>query len=493
MSLRAKGTPSIAIIGGGLAGIAAAVRLRRAGIESFTVLDENAGPGGTWWVNSYPGCEVDVESSMYAFSFQRFPWTRTHPSRGELLAYIGRIIERFDLARHFRFGVRVAATRWSEADQRHILVTSTGDTLHADVVVTAVGFLSNPKIPVWPGIESFAGPLFHTSRWDHSVDLAGRRVAVIGVGSSGVQVVPAIAPVVRELLVFQREPGTVMPKRARDLTEQERLRNANPLRGRYLRWRAFIRYELSHVGAEVYRVGSKRAIAAEQRALAYVDSVLSGHDDLKKSVVPTYAFGGKRRVASDDFYATLLRDNVRLVPRAVVALDERGITDADGVHHDVDVIIAATGFHTADYLSTLTVTGRGGRELHEVWRDGAFALLGLTVPGFPNFYMMYGPGTNGGGPITTMLEKQAAFIVRNIRTMRRRRLSALDVRPALVARYNRWLRGQLAGTAWEQAGNYMKGPSGRIVTQWPGAGTTYWLLTRLLRWPSLLATKRRQP
>lgn len=469
------------MIGGGFGGIIMAYELTKAGFDNFVVYEALPGPGGTWWANDYPGAEVDVHSSIYSLPFKSQNWSRTHARQPELHAYIEEALDEFDLRKHFRFETPVAEVRWDESTSTYALTTSAGETSTYHAVVSAVGLLSDPKEVTWDGVDEFSGHIFHSARWDKSVDLAGKTVAVVGVGSTAVQIVPAIAPEAGRVLVYQREPGWILPKGDRDFDEAEIKKFATPIRRRIRRWQHFAKSEWAHTYQPPYRLGSKRSQRGEATALAYIDNVFRGRPDLQKAVTPTYPFSAKRRVLTSDFFPALLRPNVELVPHSVERLTSNGIIDATGTERKADVIVAAIGFKASTFLSTLRVVGRDGLDIHEVWKDGAYAFLGVTLPRFPNFYMMYGPNTNGGAPITYMHQQQAGYVIRNLKAMARSGITQIDVKPSYTERYNRWLQTRMRGTAWLQGNNYFKGPRGQIVTQWADGVILYGLLIRLLR------------
>lgn len=474
--------PRVAIIGAGISGIAMAIRLVQSGMTNFDILESADGLGGTWRFNNYPGCSVDVPSPLYQYSFNNVNWKRTHPNHDEILQYLVDTSERFGLGPHYRFGAEVAAVRWDERIHRHVVSTVGGEDEEYDVVVSAVGFLAEPNIPAWPGLDTFEGVSFHTARWDHSVDLRGKRVAVVGVGSTSVQVVPAIQPLVERLYVFQREPGWVVPRNGRDYTDSELRTHASPLRRRLRRLKLLLQTEARYIGGPHYIEGCRRHRKLEAAALAYIKSAFRDRPDLEDAVTPRYPFSGKRRVLSDNFYPTLLKENVELVARPVAQVTPAGIVDRDGGEYPVDVIIASTGFTTSQYLARLKVYGRSGRELHEVWQDEPYAMLGLTVPGFPNFYMMYGPNTNGSGApgFHWIAQQEAAAIVRDLRRMVRRGYTALQTKPHYAQAYNDWMQRRLRRTTWNSSNNYTKNMSGRIVTQIDISATLRWILLRLL-------------
>lgn len=470
-------TPRVAVIGAGFAGIAAGVKLRRAGIETFTIFEKSASPGGTWFENTYPGAEVDTESNLYCFSFKLHDWTRTHVGQAELERYLVETVDQFGLRPHLRLGTAVRAAVWDDAAQCYALDLGDGTREVFDVVISAVGLLNTPRYPDWPGLADFEGVTFHTSAWEHRHDLAGKRVAVVGTGSSSAQVVPNIADRVGHLTLFQREPASVLPKRARDYTPRERRLLGLPGVRRLDRWRLFLKYERQPAAR---RTGSRKNTKARNACLAHIEATFRDRPDLREALTPRYAMYGKRVVLDDNFYATLLRDHVTVVPHAVTRVTPRGVVDAQGIEHEVDVLVLATGFQPANFLASLEVVGRGGVTLRERWAGDPEAFLGITVDGFPNLYVLYGPNTNAMVAVF-VLECQAAYAVRAVRRMARKRIASLEVRRSCVEWHNRWLEKRMERVpAWRESNNYYKSPSGRVVTQWPAGAYRYALLTRAL-------------
>lgn len=473
--------PRFAIIGGGLGGIAMAVKLKQAGIDGFTVFEKNDGPGGTWWENTYPGAQVDVASSFYSFSFmQHYDWPRSHANQAEVLQYAQDVIDEFGVRAHLRFGARVRQVIWNEANHSYTVHTEAGEALEYDIVVSCVGMLNEPAYPAWPGLADFQGPKFHTARWQHQHDLSGKRVALVGTGSTACQVVSAIAPRVGRLYLFQREPGYVAPKNYHEFSAAERRRLRRwPILQRLRRIRAFLGFERVRASS---LTGSKMQGNFHRACLNHIAAGVKD-PELRKLVTPAYGFFCKRPILDDFFYPALNRDNVEVVPRAVTRVTRTGIVDAEGVEREVDVLVMATGFQAANYLCTLEVKGRGGRSIHDAWKGDPKAFLGLSVPGFPNFFMMYGPNTNGGS-VTFLHERQAAWILGTVKQMRRRKAGAAEVRQDLFERFNRWVDKGNAGKAWVTGGcnhNYYFSPAGRVVTQWPYSSALYWLLSTVLR------------
>ena len=483
------GTPKVVVVGAGFGGIAAGVKLKRAGVHTFTIYEASLGVGGTWWDNTYPGAEVDVPSHLYCFSFKPHHWTRTHARQPELQKYLEETVDEFGLRSHLRLGVTVGSATWD--DGRHVweVVLDDGTVDECHVLVSAVGFLNVPRAPEWPGLDDFEGARFHTARWEHQHDLTGKVVAVVGTGSSATQVVPAIQPIVERLYVFQREPGWIMPKGERDLSDDERTTFAKSWRRKLERWRQRYLIEKNLWFGRVFRPGTKANKAREQFCREYIDRKFADRPDLREAVTPKYPYPGKRPVLASTFYSALKKPNVELVPRGVTSVTRTGIVDADGVERSVDVIVMATGFEAADYLSRVRVVGRGGWTLQERWAGEPRAYLGITVPGYPNFFMLYGPGTNAGELVMT-LESQAEYAVRAVKRMIRERVSAIEVKPFFEATWYAWLQSRMEGTSWATTNNYFKSPTGKVVTQWPYGNVHYRLFTKLFGRVSE-ATRRR--
>nr|WP_221375017.1 NAD(P)/FAD-dependent oxidoreductase [Actinoplanes polyasparticus] len=469
----------VAIIGAGLGGIAAAVKLKKSTSAEFVVFEQSAGVGGTWYDNRYPGCEVDVHSHAYSFSFLRYDWKRTHATQPELLAYAEHVVERFGLTPHLRLNTRVTDLVWEESTSTYTLSTADGDSHEFDVVISALGLLSVPRYPEWPGLETFAGPCFHTSRWEEH-DLTGKSVAVVGTGSTAVQIIPSIAPVAGRVHVFQREPGWIEPKNEREYTERERWTFRNvPLVQRLHRARIFHQGNKRFKG---YDVGSRRQRRMREVCERFIAGAIAD-PRTRAAVTPGYPWGCKRPVLSSTFYPALNRDNVELVPHAVTRVTPTAVVDATGTTRDIDVLILSTGFQPTKFLAGLDVKGRDGRSIHDVWRERASAFLGITVPGFPNFFILYGPNTNGGVSVIAQLERQAEVMVGAVRRMERARHGSVDTSPNATRRFVEWVDRRLATSASAMNSgchNYYHDPSGHNVTQWPAGHLAYAVATRVL-------------
>jgi cation diffusion facilitator CzcD-associated flavoprotein CzcO len=489
-------TPRIAIIGAGFSGIGMAVKLIRDGIGSFTIYDRLPDAGGCWRSNNFPGAEVDTESDVYRFSFKSYPWTRSHARRDELLRYFDDVIDEYGLRRHIQFNTTIVSVVWNEEALRYTLTTTQGATYDAEIVISAVGLFSEPKIPTWPGLDRFEGDIVHTAQWRNGLDLSGRDVAVVGTGSTGASLVPAVAEIANRLYVFQRQPGWILPKPVTEYDELERYRRAGRLTSQWSRARALYRIRKAIKGGRAKKVGTAQNQAVERVVRDFLNSSLDDRPDLIEQVTPDYPVYGKRLVRSSDFYPALKRPNVELVPREVRKVTPHALVDDMGVERNVDVIVFATGFKASQFLSGLRVVGRQGTDLHEdVWKDDASAFLGMVVPNFPNFFVLYGPNTNGSGAHLFVLECQMSFVGGIIKRMQRSGTNVAEVRPKHFHAYERWLRKQWVDSALLTTHNYFRGASGNVVTNWPRGFGLYFLLTKFGRFRSvhLTALSRRDP
>ena len=481
--------PTVAVLGAGAGGIAMGIRLRRAGYD-FTIYEQSDGVGGTWRDNTYPGAACDVPSHLYSYSFEPNPWwSRTYATQPEILAYLEACTARYGIRPHVRTGTKITEARWDDGAQTWWLTSATGERFGADVVVSGLGMLNVPHVPDIPGAERFAGRAFHSSRWDHSRPLAGERVASIGTGASAVQYVPAIAPDVEHLTVFQRSPIWITPRMDQPYSDSEQREFARrPLTARRHRWQIWLTYQRANARAD-----SEQTVVQTELARSYLSRKVED-PALREALTPDYPVGCKRPLMSRQWYPTLIRPNVRLVTEPITSITEHGLVTADGEHHRADTIIYGTGFRASEFLATVDVVGSGGRHLHDEWRDGAEAYLGLSVAGFPNFFMLYGPNTNGVNSILFFHEAQSHYVMTALSAMHRFGIGAVDVRRRVSAGYNRRLQAAMQGTVW-LAGctNYFRAPSGKVVTQLPHSGGWYWLRTRLFPvWRYRLVRARRQ-
>lgn len=468
----------IIVIGCGFAGLCLGMQLRRAGIESFLILEKGSDVGGTWRDNSYPGAACDVPSFQYCFSFEpKTDWSRKWSPQPEILEYIRHCANEYELLPKVRLGTEVESARYDEALGRWLVRTKAGEELRARVLVSAVGQLNRPHVPDLEGLPTFGGPWFHSARWRHDVDLSGKSVAVVGNAASAVQFVPEIARSASHLDVFQRSANWIMPKKDLAYSEREKARfrrfPALAWLYRFLLWAAL------ELWFPVLRSSRILGWLARTRARMHLENQVSD-SALRKALTPDYPIGAKRILITDDYYPALVRKNVRLVTEPIARITPVGIETRDGKVHPADVLVLATGFESTSFLAPMDIIGRDGRSLNDAWRDGAEAYLGLTVSGFPNFFMMYGPNTNlGHHSILFMLECQTRYIIRCVRELARRRARSLDVLPEVLASYNRRVQKELAGTVWARIdASWYKTKTGRITNNWYGPVWRYWLATR---------------
>ncbi|HEY7073404.1 MAG TPA: NAD(P)/FAD-dependent oxidoreductase [Acidimicrobiales bacterium] len=490
----------VAVIGAGMSGLLAAHRLSQAGVE-FVILEKDDDVGGTWYENTYPGCRVDNPNHNYSYAFaQRHDWPLHFSTQDVLLDYLRHCADAFGLRPNIRFGTEVVSATWSEAEGLWTLkVRPAGgggeETLTANAVVSAVGQLNRPRYPTEiDGYGSFAGPVFHSARWDHGVDLAGKRVAVIGTGASAVQFIPEIAPVVGDLLVFQRTPPWLAPTPDyHDAVEpgQRWLYRHVPSYSEFNRFWIFWRMGDGALEAvrvdEAYEPKGLAVSAANDLGrmmfTAYMEAEFADRPDLLQAVLPSYPVGAKRILRDNGIWpATLKRDNVRLLTGGIERITPSGIVTADGEEHEVDVLIYGTGFTASEFLTPMQVFGRDGVELHEQWAGDARAYLGVTVPGFPNLFCLYGPNTNivVNGSIVYFSECGVRYILGCLGLLLRNQKQRLDVRKDVHDEFNEQVDAQNLAMAWgwSDVNTWYKNAKGRITQNWPFTLLEYWQRTR---------------
>lgn len=472
---------SVGIIGAGPGGLALGIMLSRAGFRDFTIFDREDGVGGTWRINTYPGLACDVKSHLYSFSFDlNAHWSRLWSGQPEILDYFQRSADKHGLGPHLKLRTEIRAARWDSDTQRWCLTTATGEQHHFNVVVSAVGLFTRPLMPDLVEEEPFTGTVMHSSRWDHSIPLEGKKIAVLGTGSTASQLIPELAKVAGTVYSVQRSPTWILPKPDRRYTRRERWAFAHlPFAKKIYRTRLWLRSE-SNIA--VIEHGSEKTEQFTALALRLLENTVDD-DELRRKLTPDHPMGCKRLVFSSDYLPALTRPNVEVLTGPARALRARSLVTEDGTEREVDLVVCATGYAAADYLGELDVSGEHGITLRQVWRDGAHAYLGMAVPDFPNFFMLYGPNTNvGSNSVIFILEAQARYIVRAVRHLRRHRKRYVAVRASalaeFVAKIDRWM----VGTVWTtQCSNYFRAPNGRVVTQWPRSARTFWGMTRRFR------------
>ena len=469
----------IAIIGAGFAGIGTAIQLLKAGIDSFTIYERADEIGGTWRDNTYPGAACDVPSHVYSFSFEPNPsWSRAFAESWEIQDYLLGVVEKWKLRSHLRLNTEIVDACFDEATGSWTLTTSDGETVRARVVVSGVGGLVDPAPPDLKGMESFGGELFHTARWNHDFDLAGRKVAVIGTGASAVQVVPSIASQVEKLSVFQRTPAWVMPKPDRKYSERaKRIYARFPMA---LRMSRFFKYAMSELfGPMVFLDAPRLSAIGEKGSMLHLRAQVSNRA-VREKLVPSFQFGCKRILISDDFWACFDRENVELVTEPIEEVKSGGIQTSDGRLHSVDAIVLATGFSVGLAKAPFPVRGRGGRILDEAWSEGAVAYKGMAVSGFPNWYILMGPNTGPGHTsVLVYTEAQIGYALQAIRKLLRENLRYVDVHQDVQDRYNDGLQRRMKRMVWGSGCNsWYLSADGANHALYPGFAWEYALRTR---------------
>lgn len=459
----------IAILGTGFAGLGLAIRLKAEGEDDFVVLERSTDVGGTWRDNTYPGCQCDIPSHLYSFSFAPNPdWSRLFPTQPELWDYLRGCADRYGVRPHIRFGHEVQGADWDEAHGFWRITTPQGE-ITARVLVSGQGGLSEPRLPSIPGIESFEGAMFHSARWDHDHDLKGEKVAVIGTGASSIQFIPKIAPEVSSLTLFQRTPPWIMPHPDRPIRSWEkRLFRRFPVTQMLFRAGIYSFFE-----SRVFPFTKKPDLmkAGERIALRHMEKQIPDDPALRAKLTPGYRMGCKRILMSDTYYRTLAQPNADVVTESITEIGPRHVMTADGTRHEVDTIILGTGFYVADMPFTEWVRGRGGKSMAEVFGGSPQAYLGTTVAGFPNLFLLTGPNTGlGHNSIVYILESQFNYVLDALRQMKAKRVGVLEVRAEAQERFNDEVQDAMKDTVWTTGGcaSWYIDRNGLNTTLWPG-------------------------
>jgi cation diffusion facilitator CzcD-associated flavoprotein CzcO len=474
-------TLDVLIVGAGFSGLGMAIKLLEAGTRSFLVIEKADDIGGTWYVNQYPGCACDIPSHLYSFSFERNPdWSRMYSGRDEIQRYLKACSEKYGLAPYIRLNTRMRKAAWDEAAALWRVTLADGTTLRALVLVSAVGALHIPRYPDIPGMEKFAGPTFHSTWWDESVPLEGKRVAVIGTGASAIQFVPEIAPKVAKLLLFQRTPPWILPKTDFAIPERWKKRFR---RLPFLTW-LFRVYLFWLFDIRVWGfLGKVRALRkrGQQMALDHLEAQVPDAA-LRARLKPSYELGCKRVLISNDFYPAIQRPNVEFITGRITEIREHSIVTEDGSERPADVLIYGTGFRATEPLHDTEIVGRNGVPIHEAWKERISAYLGVAVSGFPNFFILLGPNTGlGHNSVVLMSEAQIGYVMSCLRLMRRRGATVMEVKPDTQKTFVDDLRARLAGTVWQAGGCrswYQDAETGDNPVIWPGSVVSYRRRTR---------------
>jgi cation diffusion facilitator CzcD-associated flavoprotein CzcO len=471
----------VAIIGTGFGGLAAAVRLKQAGITDLVLFEKSQDVGGVWRENTYPGAACDVPSHLYSLSFApKADWSRRFAPQAEIHQYLRDVARDFDVLRHIRFGTEVLEAAFDEDGGVWRLTLAGGAEHEADVLVSATGQLSRPSTPAIVGLDRFEGTMFHSAQWDHDHDLTGERVAVLGTGASAIQFVPAIAPRTASLTVFQRSAPYVLAKPDRAYRDRAKKAFARvPGLLRLSREGNYFSNELRSLG---FNTEPRLLFAHKARYRRHLREAVAD-PALREKLTPTDPMGCKRILMSNDWYPALQLPQVDLVTERIAEVRPHSIVTADGTEREVDTIVLGTGFAATEFLAPMRITGRGGRDLHEQWKDGASAYLGTVVPGFPNLFVLYGPNTNlGHNSIIVMLEAQVGWVVQGIRALAEGRARRLEVRRDVAEAFDAWVQERVGHTVF--AGgcrSWYLTESGRNTQNWPASTLTFRRRLRRLR------------
>jgi cation diffusion facilitator CzcD-associated flavoprotein CzcO len=474
--------PAVVIIGSGFAGLCMAIRLKQAGFGDFVILEKNDDLGGTWRDNTYPGCACDVPSHLYSFSFELNPgWSRMFAPQEEIWEYLRRCVRRYGISAHIRFGCRVERMEWDDAAGRWHITTAAGEAYTARAIVSGIGALHLPSVPEIPGAGQFAGPAFHSAQWDRSCSFTGKRVAVIGTGASAIQFIPEIAKQAAQVYVFQRTPPWIHPRPDFEIPPGARaVFAAAPPVMRAFRDGIYWLLEIRAAGFAVH----PKLMAPLQRIAEHHIARQVSDPALREKVTPDYTIGCKRILLSSNYYPALARPNVDLVTQPIAGVTDRGLTCADGSAYDADVIIYGTGFKTIEALTELNVAGRDGIKLQDVWRGGAEAYHGITVAGFPNFFLLLGPNTGlGHNSVVFMIESQVQHVLSCLRLLARQGGNTIEVKTSAQRRFSHGIQRRLGRAVWSEGGctSWYLDAHGVNRALWPGFSFEYWARTRRAR------------
>lgn len=463
----------VVILGAGFGGLGMGAQLKKAGFEDFAIFDKGPGLGGVWRDNSYPGAACDTEAHLYCYSF--FPHlrvSRMYADRDELMGYMTRLADHFDLSPHLHFNSEVTSAVW-DADEALWRLQVAGSGEHtARVFIPAWGQLTLPSVPEFPGVGEFRGTAFHSARWDHSVDLAGKKVISIGAAASAVQYVPEVAKTAASLKVFQRSANWIMPRNQIIFTDDQL--DAFEQDPETFEQSRHALHDFRESGFERTRHDSAAQRAGVEQALAHLEAQVPDVK-LRRKLTPDYEFGCKRILRSDDYYPALMRENVELITEGIDSFVADGIRTTDGEIHEADVVIYGTGFSSQAFQGDLEVLGVAGENLEDRWEEGAEAYLGMTVDGFPNMFMIYGPNTNlNHNSIITMLEIQQAYILEALDHLLGMPRAAVDVRENVLTAYNKDLQLEMRGSAFSSdCSSWYKNAEGKVINNWSGTVEEY--------------------
>lgn len=464
----------VAILGAGAAGLCMGIKLSGAGITDFRIFEKSDRVGGTWRDNSYPGAACDVPSHLYSYSFARKrDWSRKFAEQPEILGYFEGIVDSYHLSPHIQFGAEAVSATFDDSDGLWRISFRDGSEAEALCLVAGLGQLNRPMVPDIPGLDAFAGEAFHSARWNHDLDLTGRHVAVIGNGASAVQFVPHVVEAAQRVTVFQRSANWIIPKpdrefRPREIAAFRRVPGWELL----IRWWTYWRLELNFT---LMRRNSRLGALLARMITKELEKIV-GPQLPAEALIPDYPPGCKRLLISNDYYQALLQPKTSVELSHIERVTADAVVTTDGTVHEVDTIIFGTGFESTQFLAPMVITGRDGRGLNDAWADGAQAHLGITVAGFPNLFLLYGPNTNlGHNSIIFMIEAQTRYATNLIQEVARGDVAWVDVRPDVMDRFNAKLQDDAADTVWAAScDSWYKNEQGRITNNWPRFTVAYW-------------------
>lgn len=469
------------IVGSGFSGLCMAIKLAEAGFNNVLILEKENAPGGTWRDNQYPGAECDVPSALYSFSFERkTDWDYQWSEQPQILEYIENVVQKHNLRERIRFNSELASATYDAGSASWNLTLKDGTTLETKYLITAVGQLHLPNTPTLPGQDDFKGPAFHSARWDNTVDLADKRVAVIGNAASAVQFIPKIAPLVKQLTVYQRSPNWLAQKLDKPYSQRQKaIMKIFPFIKSIARLKTYLRNELL-----VYPVLNGNAMATKVLrgvCMKYLTDTVAD-PTLRKKLTPNYPLGAKRILTADGYYETLCRDNVSLIDDPIEKITADGVKTANGDEIAVDVLIYGTGFITNPFLSGIDIRGKAGKALSDHWSDGAHAYLGVATANFPNLFFLYGPNTNlGHNSILLMSEAQVAHIIKTLQAAQTANADVIEVREDVESIYNAYLQERLSKMAWSDIADSWYLSGSRVTNNWPGSVQEYRRVMRSFR------------
>lgn len=474
-------THSCIIVGTGFSGIAMAVKLKEKGIEDFIILEKADDVGGTWRENTYPGAECDIPSALYSYSFEPYPeWEYKWSMQPQILEYIKYVARKREIYQHVHFGEELVAADWQEKEGIWKVQTKGGKTYHGKMFVSAIGQLHHPSIPNFKGKATFAGPSFHSAKWNHDVSLEGKTVGVIGNAASAVQFIPEIAKTAGKVKVFQRSANWMLPKQDRAYKKWEK----NLVR-RFPIFLKMYRLKIWLLGGGLFLLMKNgndfiRKLYQKQ-TISYIKKHIKDPETIQH-LTPDYPMGAKRILFSDTYYPALALPSVQLIPGGVQAITSSGVVAGDGAAHDVDVLIYSTGFKTNPFLLGLDIRGKAGISIKQAWKDGPTNYLGMTVANFPNLFMMYGPNTNlGHNSIILMSEAQAEYIAQCVHAVKQNKLKTMEVSPETMEAYHQSTQKRLSEMIWARVeDSWYKSANGNIPNNYPGRTMEYMRKTKLV-------------